>query len=303
MTPTFTMALACGLLAVAGCGGADDEATSPPPTKPADCSPARPMPAPPADEPQTFAFDGQDRTYLISLPDDYDGTAEHPLVLGFHGHGGTSLGAAVASELGEQGPERGYIVVFPQALGAVPAWNFGADPAQANDFAFVDALVGDLSERLCVDADRIYAAGHSNGSAFTGFLACQPSYRFAAVAMVSAFIPSTCPVDEAVPAVMAVHGTADPGVPYDGGSVAGGPTVIPPALETLDAYRDHYDCDPTPVESEPQPGVESKAYEGCLEGSEAVLVTIAGGGHEWPLDKFPATAAILDFFDTHTRAG
>jgi polyhydroxybutyrate depolymerase len=283
-----------------------------------ECSPAREAPADadaegapavaetgqaPADagQAQTFTFDGQERSYLLYLPDDYDGTTAHPLVLAFHGHGGSKEVAAAASQLGEQGTERGYIVVFPDALGAVKAWNFAGDPNQADDFGFIDALVGDLSERLCIDEARIYAAGHSNGSAFTGFLACQPSYRFAAVVMVSAFIPSTCPVDKASPAVMAIHGTADPGVPYDGGSVAGGPVQIPGVLSTLDQYRDHYSCAPTPIEDSPHPGVTRKTYKNCIHNTEATLITITNGGHEWPLQKFPATSAILDFFDTHQK--
>ena len=240
-----------------------------------------------------------ERLRLVALPDDYDGTTAHPLLLAFHGHGGSKEVAMAASELDEKGPARGYVVVFADALGDPRAWNLG--DGDTDDFGFVNALVADLGERLCIDAERVYAAGHSNGSAFTGFLACKAPYPFAAVAMVAAFIPSTCPVDEAAPAVVAVHGTADPGVPYGGGPVAGGPVQIPAALTTLDTYRDTYECDPTPVEDEPEPGVQRRAYEGCLRGTEAVLYSVVDGGHEWPTERFAASDAILDFFDAHTR--
>jgi polyhydroxybutyrate depolymerase len=150
--------------------------------------------------------------------------------------------AAAVSQLGTKAPTRGYIAVVPDSLGNPRQWNFGGDPHQADDFGFIDALITDLTKRLCVDADRIYAAGHSNGSAFTGFLQCKPPFRFAAVAMVSAFIPSTCPAGKAAPSVMAVQGTADPGVPYDGGPVAGGHEWPTDRFAATDAILDFFDA-------------------------------------------------------------
>ena len=44
---------------------------------------------------------------------------------------------------------------------------------------------------LCIDRARIYATGHSAGSAFAGFLVCTKPSRYAAVAMVSATVPSS----------------------------------------------------------------------------------------------------------------
>jgi polyhydroxybutyrate depolymerase len=289
------------LLAATACNGDDDDTASPSTTAApaADCDPARP--ATPTTEPQTFTFAGAERSYLLFLPDDYDGTTAVPLAFGFHGHGGSKEVAEAASQLGAKGSARGYAVILPDALGAIPAWNFGGDPGGVDDFAFVNALIDDLSDKLCIDAERLYAAGHSNGSAFTGFLGCHEPQPFAATAMVAAFIPPTCTGDAVGPSVLAIHGTDDPGVPYEGGSVAGGPTQIPPALKSLDNYRDAFECDPTPVETSPQEGVERKAYEGCTHDREAVLVSVVGGGHEWPIDRFAATDAIFDFFDAHTK--
>jgi polyhydroxybutyrate depolymerase len=142
--------------------------------------------------------------------------------------------------------------------------------------------------------------------------ACRAPYRFAAVAMVAAFIPTTCPVDQATPSVIAFHGTADPAVPYDGGSVGGGPAGIPPVLQTLEQYADAYGCDRPPTEDEPAAGVETDTLTGCVGGSEVVLYTIVGGTHDWPGNAvqpaasggqaYAATDAILDFFDAHARA-
>jgi polyhydroxybutyrate depolymerase len=286
----------------AGSGVADRQA-------PADCDPARPAAS--AEGPQTFSFDGGVRAYLLALPDDYDGTTAHPLVFSFHGFSSNKEGQNAYAALADQGTARGYVVVTPDALGDPRDWNYFGNPARADDFGFVDALVADLSDRLCIDADRIYAAGHSAGSAFTGFLQCRPPYRFAAVAMVAAFIPTTCRVDQATPSVVAFHGTADPDVPYDGGSVGGGSTGIPPVLETLEQYADAYGCERPATEGEPAAGVETATLTGCAGGSEVVLYTIVGGTHEWPgnasqadatgAQAYPATDTILDFFDAHAR--
>ena len=53
----------------------------------------------------------------------------------------------------------GYVVVTPDALGEPRDWNYFGNPARTDDFGFVDALVANLSERLCIDADRIFNAG------------------------------------------------------------------------------------------------------------------------------------------------
>lgn len=268
-------------------------------TRPADCDPARPHETAPP--PQTFDVEGQAREYLLALPDDYDGATAVPLVLDFHGFSNTKEGQDTMTGMSEEGTARGYAVVTPDALGEPQEWNAFGDPARADDFGFVAALVADLTERLCIDTERIFAAGHSNGSAFTGFLQCRDAPRLAAIAMVSAFVPRSCPVEAPIPSVVAVHGSADPLVPYGGGSVGGGPVGIPPALDTLDAYGQAYACQAPLAEDEPVAGlVELRRYTGCAHESEVLLYTVVGGGHEWPNDeRFSATKAILNVFDQH----
>jgi polyhydroxybutyrate depolymerase len=293
---------AVALLVVGACSSGDDAddadgtGKAPPTTVAADCAPARTVEPSTTAGSQTFAFEDTQREYLLFVPPDYDGTTAAPLTIGFHGYNGTKEDAAAVSQFGEKGPARGYIVVMPDGSGEPQSWNFAGDNPP-HDFAFVDALLEDLTERLCVDEDRIYAGGFSAGSAFAGFLACREPYWFAAVSMVGAFVPSGCPAEEA-PAVLAIHGTADPGVPYTGG----GFTNIPPAPDTLDFYRDQLECDATPVEDQPYANVQRKAYTGCARDTEAVLYSVVGGGHDWPRDDFSATDTILDFDDQHAKS-
>lgn len=263
----------------------------------------------------TFSFENEDRTYLLALPGDYDGRAAHALVFNFHGFSGNKEAQEIYTAMGDLGTERGYVVVTPEALGDPTDWNYFGDEDRPDDFGFIGALLSHLSEQLCIDEDRIYAAGHSAGSAFTGFLVCTEPYRFAAAAMVAAFIPTTCPTDEVAPSAIVFHGTDDPLVPYDGGEVGEGGPGIPPALDTLEQFAEEYSCD-EPVVEQPDESIETRTLQGCVHGSEVVMYSFTGGGHGWPgnetdvdlggqpdnpLIEFPATETILDFFDDHPR--
>jgi polyhydroxybutyrate depolymerase len=216
--------------------------------------------------------------------------------------------------MGVLGPERGYAVVTPDALGEPREWNMFGDPARGDDFDFALSLIAELSETLCVDTDRIYADGHSNGSAFVAFLSCREPRPLAAVALVSATVPTDCGGEGPARSVIAVHGTADPLVPYDGGDMPGGQGV-PGAPGAMQATAEALGCDPA-TEEAPMEGVERTTYAGCRDGAEVVLDTIVGGKHLWPggqgaardagtsqaaLD-YPASEAILDFFDRHSLA-
>lgn len=317
MRDRLVAVLVIGGLLVGACSGDDDADTAGDEVEdevPVDCDPAPELDEAAIDGAQSFDFEGDERSYLITLPDDYDPAVAHPLVFNFHGFSSNMEEQDEYTAMGEQGAARGYVVVTPDALGEPSDWNYFGNEDRADDFGFVQALVADLGERFCIDSERIYAAGHSAGSAFSGFLVCAEPHLFAGVAMVAAFIPSSCPAEEEL-AVIGFHGTADPGVPYDGGSVGGGPTGIPAVADTLDQYRDHYECEPA-VESEPAEDVELRTLSGCAHGKDVVFYTIVGGGHGWPgntlgvdlageagnpVESFPATETILDFFDEQAQ--
>jgi polyhydroxybutyrate depolymerase len=273
------------------------------------CTPARPKPTPEA----TNTLQG--REYSMTVPDDYDGVKPYPMIVVFHGWASERKQFEAETGLDRAGSERGYIVVTPQGAGNPATWNFipGASGSEADDFAFVDALVNDVEQRLCVDTHRVYATGHSAGSAFVGFLVCKAPYRFAGAAMVSATIPSSCP-DNVTPAILGIHGKKDPGVLYDGGAGAGQSVPIPPIRETIARHAARSQCAADPTVDTPAAGVEALTYTDCKKGAAVGLITILEGGHPWPGGSqvmndpkrpegadFSATNAILDFFDDQAR--
>ena len=241
------------------------------------------------------------------MPRDYDGARAAPMVLLFHGFASSKEAIDAETSLDKLGGKRGYIVVTPDGSGSPRSWNL-FDPAAPDDYAFVDKLVAHLTRQLCVDTKRVYAAGHSAGAAFAGFLVCKP-YPFAALAAVSATVPSTCPT-AMKQSVLGIHGTADPVVLYDGGKGAGQSVAIPPVKETIAAYGKRASCRATPTADRPAVGVQRLRYRGCSPGKQVALITIAGGGHPWPGGlqakgtekaiagaRYNASTAILDFFD------
>jgi polyhydroxybutyrate depolymerase len=257
----------------------------------------------------SVSFGGVVRPYLLALPADYGRRSAYPLVLNFPGWGGTKEKTEANTRLGQVGADRGYLVVTPDATGTPKRWNWQGQPGLPDDYAFVHALVSQVRRQACVDPRRIYATGHSNGAAFASQLVCRAPHEFAAVAMVSATVPAACPPGIA-PAVLAIHGTADPSVPYAGEERSR--RAVPAAVDVVADYAKRYHCRiPAARTTEPAPGISRLRYTGCDRRADVVLDSVVGGRHPWPGSAqatadplnspagrtFDATDAILDFFD------
>jgi polyhydroxybutyrate depolymerase len=257
----------------------------------------------------THTFEG--RAYNLALPA-ADGK-HHPMIVLFHGFGSSKDAIDADTRMDKIGSGRGYVVVTPDGSSNPRTWNFiaGASGSSADDYSFVNALLDDLEPKLCVDTTRVYATGHSAGSAFVGFLVCHKPYRFAAIANVSATIPSSCPASTTY-GVLSIHGTLDPTVLYNGGLGAGQSVPIPPVKQTVANLAKRNGCAPTPVTEQAAPGVERLRYTGCPPRKNVALLSIINGGHPWPgglqaqaMEKaipgaqYDASNAIVDFFDNN----
>jgi polyhydroxybutyrate depolymerase len=271
------------------------------------CTPARPYPWYPFGIQNTLVSGGVSRTYTVRVPFGYDGTTAAPLLVVFHGHGMTAQLQAAYDLLGAKGTSRGYIVVYAQGLDGSdgqPSWNFQGDPTGPNDVLFADDLVTQLESSFCVDPQREYIAGHSAGSAFTGYLACQSAHSFSGAAMVSATMqPLTCAVDRTVSTIH-FQGTNDTKVPYTGGVVAGTAIPVAPVETGVHDWAAHNRCFLVPFTTSLQADLVQIDYWACPAGREDVLYRVVDGSHGWPgtllgtLDV-PASDMILEFFDRH----
>lgn len=114
------------------------------------------------------------REGLVRIP---AGEKPAPVVFVFHGHGGSAQGAARQFRLHKLWPEA--IVVYLQGLptpgmtdpeGKKPGWQKAVGDQDDRDLKLVDAVIDRLKKEHQVDADRIFATGHSNGGGFTYLL-------------------------------------------------------------------------------------------------------------------------------------
>ena len=191
-----------------------------------------------------------------------------------------------------------FVVVYPDGVNR--AWNVnGGDccgrPARehVDDVAFISAAIADIAKNVRIDAARVYATGMSNGAMMSYTLACTTAL-FAAIGPVSGTQLDPCRSPHPL-SVMAIHGTADPMIPYGGGPGRGFAHINGPAVPELNAFWRKVDQCQAPTETDravrspPRP-------PGCADRRGVALITVADGGHHWP--DF-ATAKLWEFFAAH----
>lgn len=333
-------ALLLAMAAVTGCGGDDDglppaipttaidqRPTTPPPTTEAaqtTASPSRstttapatapaPTTLPPptttgADPPRPLTevveitVAGRLRAYVLHLPAGL-GDDPVPLVLDFHGLTATPGWQEEVSGFRVKADEEGFVVAQPSADLAANAWDTleGSD-----DVAFVRALVADVTARVSIDPERIYAVGFSAGGGMANRLACDAADLLAAMGSVAGahFGSARCDPVRPMP-IIAFHGDADIVVPYDGFG------LLPGVVEWAEAWRDRNGCATDAVSASVTDDVSLETWDNCEGGAAVRLYTVAGGGHGWPgtLDpkrtgdttaEVSATDLIWEFFVTHS---
>jgi poly(3-hydroxybutyrate) depolymerase len=162
-------------------------------------------------------------------------SAHHPfhngcsLTLFQHGRGGTSAIQRDTSLYQNYASASDYIIVYPQGLACDhgTAWQ---GPTYAcpdvNDIDFVSDLLDYLEDNFCIDTNRVYASGKSNGGGFVDTIAGNDlGDRFAAFAMASAALYTDTSLEtyDKKRAILEAHGDADTTIPYAGGEALGGP--------------------------------------------------------------------------------
>ena len=281
---------------------------------------------------RTVDVGGADRWYLLSTPPANDGRTPLPLVLDFHGLAeGAELHAGM-SRFPELGQQEGFVVAVPNGTGTPAAWSIAADESSP-DVAFVDALIDRIGADVCIDMNRVYAAGLSNGALLSSALACVRADRIAAISAVAGVqFPPGCDPTRNVP-VLAFHGTADPILLFNGGvgdlagALSGIPPTVPPGSTpdvdgpgtpaAMRSWAESSGCDPDPKDDPAGPSITRRTYS-CPDGTAVEFYIVDGGGHAWPGSEFSqsianivgpttmdldATATAWEFFRSHPIAG
>jgi polyhydroxybutyrate depolymerase len=236
------------------------------------------------------------RSYTLHVPSTYDGSKPAPLVLDFHGIGGSGASELSSSPYPAVLDPDGVLMALPDGLkGPIgTAWDVGpCCVADVDDVGFARAVVDDVQGLGCVDPARIFAVGVLTGGGMAHYLGCQAADVFAGVAP-AAFDLLQENVGDCQPSrpitVISFRGTADPRVPYAGGAsalVPGMPITFLGAQATFETWGQIDACVGSPS-SEDANGCST--YATCRSGVEVVLCTKQGGrddpgvpGIAWPI--------------------
>jgi len=235
---------------------------------------------------QVFAGSHGPRTYGLHLPPGVSPTAPLPVIVSFHGDGGS--GASMRSAGFERVTENGAIAVYPD--GKNREWDLETLPADNEDYVFFDELVADVAKKTCIDATRIFLFGFSRGGFFANQLACHRGNLVRAIASNAGGGPYSnsrsdfdgrgifraCTTKP--PAALVIHGDGDSTVPPIAGE------------KCVRHWRVQNGC---AAESTPRAPAPCISFNGCVEGHPVVACTVPGMGHQiW--DK--AAEASWSFF-------
>jgi polyhydroxybutyrate depolymerase len=277
------------------CGGAPALGEAPAPRFPA-----------PGNYDLTLQAGSRARTFLVHLPPGFGEHGPLPVLLAFHGGGGSAQGFQKSAGLDAVADREGFVVVYPDGSGRLGrrllTWNAGsccgsAREGHVDDVGFTIRVLGDLARDLPLDRTRVYATGHSNGAMMAYRLAAEAAERIAAIAPVAgAMQVATFAPSKPMP-VLHVHSVDDPRALYGGGLGPPFPMtrtrVEHNAVEAELARWAALDgCAAEPKAVEQRHGTEGGRDAGqtavlldfapCTSGADVRLWKLTGAGHGWP---------------------
>ncbi len=241
----------------------------------------------------TIESNGLQRTFELVVPDSALRGQPAPLVLLYHGVLADGDGILTLTGMAEKGAAEGFITVAGDGVGA--SWNAGlccgeAMAREVDDVQFARDMVAAVEAEYCIDVDRIYATGFSNGAAMTFRLYCEANDLFAAFAPVAGSLALTrCEPSDFKP-VEIVNNTDDPVVPFSLGNFSFVSSV------------GTNDCGDERFFEEPAENVTCEVAGGCGEEVRTALCAVEGLDHHWPggarnpEGPFFATDYIWDIF-------
>lgn len=211
---------------------------------------------------------GKTRSCAYHVP---TGISKPPVV--FFIHGATGSGGNFENETkGDVTADREkFIALYPSASsdGGSGTWD---DMQGTGNFPFFQALLDTMDARYKIDRSRIYMTGFSQGGFISFAAACFYSDVFAAVAPVSGHSGTSCTIKRPVPMFMTF------------GAQEGASSF----LKDRDVWLKLDKCPSTETLTKPYPASNPNskavraAYGPCDQGSQVLVDSIIGQGHQWP---------------------
>lgn len=263
---------------------------------------------------QTITSGGAERWFWLDVPPAVSDGKPMPLVLDLHGYSEGADVHVAMSGLGKFGEGEGFVTLTPHGSGVVPMWDTGL---QSADMDFLGDALDTVEAQVCIDTNRVYTTGLSNGAFMTSAVACRYNDRIAAVAPVAgARVITGCELSRPVP-IVSFHGTDDGFVSYDGGlgeaamnlpapdgsgkklgdslteeqlaDMRGASASIP---DTMQAWAVRNGCPKGHREQQVAEDVTRFVYD-CPPLKAVELYRVTGGGHTWPGSPVSEAAGTL----------
>jgi polyhydroxybutyrate depolymerase len=247
----------------------------------------------------------QDRSYLVYIPQKL--SANPGIVFAMHGTGMNAVRMREWSgyELDKLADQYGFVVIYPN--GYKGNWNdlrtnspFEAKKENIDDVGFIQALVDRFEKEQHIDAKKVFVFGFSNGGQLAIRLALEKPQTVNAICAISANLPTpeTFSFTGKGPTsrVMLVTGTKDGINPYLGGPVTlfglqkVGTAISAQATAEYFVERNAVNVSPEktifPGQKANDPtSIEIQRWKSS-EKSAVELITVVGGGHVIPQQKF-----------------
>ncbi|BCJ48323.1 esterase [Actinoplanes ianthinogenes] len=288
------IAVAAVTMALAACGSTDDP---------------KPSSSMPVSGTATLEIGG--RQVTVHVPASYDPARPAPLLVALHGY--TSYGKQMEQYMGltAESDRRGFVYAYPDGLVDSRGANFwNATDAccdffhqQPDDSGYLSGLITTLEGTYRIDRARVYLIGHSNGGFMSFRMACEHADQVTAIVSLNAATwndAARCRPSEPV-SVLAIHGSADETIAFEGGLNNG--VAYPSADATVTQWRGYDGCGADGRDGPKLdliaslPGAETsvRTYSsGCAGGSTVQAWTMTGGSHVPQLTAAFAPA-VTDF--------
>jgi polyhydroxybutyrate depolymerase len=249
---------------------------------------------------------GTGRPFLLRRPASLDPAARAPLLILLHGSGGDGSKMLADSGLEATAERHGFLLAAPDAAISVRtgfAWNIPGvptvtgkipDASDADDVAYLAALVDGLVAEGCADPARVYVTGLSGGGRMASWLGCVASRRYAAIAPVVGLRagnprpdkpdepdPASCQPDRPMP-VIAFAGDKDTVNPIQGGGAGYWRYTLHAAEQRWAALNG---CQAAPTTRWAAPSVYEERYSDCRGDADVAAQVKVGGTHVWLADN------------------
>lgn len=227
---------------------------------------------------------GLGRRVVVIRPE-ADAAEPAPVLLLLHYANGNPAHMANLTRIGKLAASHGAWILLPDAVNG--QWRENPNGLDViDDVGFLDAVVDSVMDDYPLDPARVHVAGMSKGAFMAMRFACQGRTSVAGLGIVAGSLRRQqalqCP-NQAPLRVMAIHGTDDGIVPYEGRF------GLFSASATFAHWEARSGCDSDAVSEESlTPVVDDGTRvrimrnDACVEDTRVALATVEGGGHTWP---------------------